>query len=274
MKTEKCMLLLFITLLIIANPVFALKNPAAVYCKELGYEYIIETWIDGGQIGLCKLPNNQTVDAWAFLSGKVAKEYSYCKKHNYEIKTVENKDTCSSVYSSECAVCVMKDGREVEVTKLMNLSFEEGVCGDGICAVGEDFKICPEDCPSGGEDGYCDGVLDHICDQDCEMEEDPDCNPKYLCGNGICEPNENSRSCMTDCPSGGKDNYCDAFKDGICDPDCITEEDPDCEKKTPRIPIKPIEKGISNFYVMIGIILVLVIGLLLILIVLKKKGKK
>ncbi|PIU29620.1 hypothetical protein COT07_04995 [Candidatus Woesearchaeota archaeon CG07_land_8_20_14_0_80_44_23] len=35
-------------------------------------------------------------------------------------------------------------------------------------------------------------------------------------------------SCPQDCPSGGKDGYCDGVKDGICDPDCQKNQDPDC----------------------------------------------
>ena len=260
-------LFIFLAVTFLSTPVFGLKNPAAVYCEALGYEYVIETWINGGQIGICKLPNNERVDAWAFLRGKVAQEYSYCKEKGYGIKSIKDKDVCSSIYSSTCAVCVLKDGKEVEVTELMNLSFEEGVCGDKICAIGEDFETCPEDCPSGGEDGYCDGILDGVCDQDCKTEEDPDCNTKYICGNDICEPNENSRSCAIDCIFGGKDDYCDAFKDGICDPDCEKGLDPDCEK------VK--EEGGQNFYIILGIVLILVIGLvILISIFLKKKRRK
>lgn len=52
--------------------------------------------------------------------------------------------------------------------------------------------------------------------------------------NGQCEPcegidcavSENSASC-NDCPSGGKDLYCDLKRDSICDPDCVGM-DADC----------------------------------------------
>ncbi len=45
---------------------------------------------------------------------------------------------------------------------------------------------------------------------------------------GTCHTEENYYNCPDDCPSGGKDGYCDKVKDGICDPDCAPGEDPDC----------------------------------------------
>lgn len=178
MKSRTWILLIVMLLLFVCiNSVSALHNPSAVYCKELGYEYTIATTPDGGQRGLCVLPDGQIVDAWDFLEGKVGQEYSYCKKEGYEMKTVIDNEKCSYIFSSECALCILPDGTEVEVAELMNLSFIESVCGDGTCGLPENFETCPEDCPSGSSDAYCDGVADGICDPDCEEtgEYDPDC---------------------------------------------------------------------------------------------------
>jgi hypothetical protein len=49
-----------------------------------------------------------------------------------------------------------------------------------------------------------------------------------VCGNGICEEGENYLTCRKDCPSGGRDGYCDGVRDRICDPDCFEGDDPDC----------------------------------------------
>ena len=38
----------------------AMVNPAAVYCVELGYEYQIAEQEDGGQNGVCLLPDGTT----------------------------------------------------------------------------------------------------------------------------------------------------------------------------------------------------------------------
>lgn len=48
-------------------------------------------------------------------------------------------------------------------------------------------------------------------------------------GNGICENNENTRTCPQDCPSGLEDGYCDKASDNKCDPDCSVYEDIDCK---------------------------------------------
>lgn len=178
----------------------ALKNPSAVYCEEMGYELVIEE-TEAGQTGVCKFSETESCNAWEFLTGKCGGEHSYCKKEGYELKTVSDSEKCSTIpFSPECAVCVLENGEEVEVTKLMELSFEEGVCGDGKCVLGESYENCPQDCPSGGEDGYCDKEKDGICDPDCKAEEDIDCVKKIVCGNDICEKGETHENCSQDCP--------------------------------------------------------------------------
>lgn len=56
------------------------------------------------------------------------------------------------------------------------------LCGNGYCDEKyEDYRYCPEDCPSGSEDGYCDAVEDDICDPNCVKsvnKKDPDCKKK------------------------------------------------------------------------------------------------
>ena len=115
----------------------------------------------------------------------------------------------------------------------------KGQCGNHICNARENYANCPKDCPSGGRDGYCDKKKDGRCDPDCKPGLDPDCRISS-CGDGKCESltdltdrhkGENYKSCKRDCPSGGKDGYCDKVKDGRCDPDCKKREDPDCLAK-------------------------------------------
>lgn len=62
---------------IFVMPANALLNPAAVYCEALGYNYTIQS-TEHGERGLCQLSNGDVVDAWEFLQGKVAQNYSYC----------------------------------------------------------------------------------------------------------------------------------------------------------------------------------------------------
>jgi putative hemolysin len=107
---------------IVNAPAMAIANPSAVYCEALGYKYVVESTPEGAR-GLCQMPNGETVSAWQFLKGKVAQEYSYCQQKGYQIKTVKDRKTCSRFGLEECAVCVLEDGTEVEVTELMGLDF-------------------------------------------------------------------------------------------------------------------------------------------------------
>jgi hypothetical protein len=107
----------------------------------------------------------------------------------------------------------------------------------------ENALTCPQDCQPDKTDNMCNPIRDRICDPDCSAGQDPDCtsttttiapaptttNPAALCPNKICDkPEENHKTCPKDCPSGGKDSYCDKVNDGICDSDCDAGEDPDC----------------------------------------------
>jgi putative hemolysin len=167
--------IIILIMILLVGGVYAIKNPSAVYCEEMGYEFVVNN-TEEGDVGICILPNGSSVGAWNFLKGKVAKEYSYCEKQGYVLKTIEDSEKCSSIFSYDCAVCVKEDGEEIEVTKLMNLSYNEGVCGDDYCfELEESYETCPQDCPFNQKDGYCDMIPDGICDPDCSPEEDIDC---------------------------------------------------------------------------------------------------
>ena len=167
--------LVFLLIGMTYDPALALRNPAAVYCEAMGYEYMIFYEKQGAR-GACNLPRNP-VDAWDFLKGKVGQVYSYCSSEGYGIRTVAEPEKCSRIFSDECAVCLLTDGSEVEVTAMMALTFAETTCGDGSCGTPENYSSCPEDCPPGGWDDYCDGLDDGTCDPDCleTKAHDPDC---------------------------------------------------------------------------------------------------
>lgn len=167
------LLVFFLLLMLLTTRSFAMVDPSAAYCTALGYDFIVESTAEGER-GLCQLPNGETVDAWQFLQGEVAPEFSYCPREGYELKVVYDEQVCSRFMTDCCAVCVLEDGSEVEVTELMGLTFEETRCGDGTCGMPENYSACPEDCPSGSSDAYCDGVRDGIVDPDCPEGYDPD----------------------------------------------------------------------------------------------------
>jgi putative hemolysin len=155
--------LLPLSLFVIPSVCDAVRNPAAVYCTAMGYEYVTEE-TEYGPMEVCVLPDGQRVDAHGFVSGMVALDWSYCAQNGLEAKHVETSETCRG-----CLVCVLEDGSEVEVKRLMGLRLEETTCGDGTCGIPENFETCPVDCPSGGWDGLCDSLLDGIIDPDCEQ---------------------------------------------------------------------------------------------------------
>jgi putative hemolysin len=148
-------------------PAAAMLNPSAVYCTASGYTYETVKRSTGSEYGVCHLPDNTYVDAWEFLRGRVGQQFNYCLRMGYQSKTSTDPATCAAVWDNTCTVCVLSDKREVEVTRLMNLSFAETTCGDGMCGITENFKNCPADCPQSGPDDYCEGKFDLTCDPDC-----------------------------------------------------------------------------------------------------------
>ena len=99
----------------------ALGNPAAVYCDELGYEYIIETTSEG-DVGYCLVDGNK-FPGWDFYLGKVGKEYSYCVSQGYDITTLQGS---GSSFAPEYAFCVdttlsSREFKGISQEELMNI---------------------------------------------------------------------------------------------------------------------------------------------------------
>jgi len=113
-------LLILIVFFLVLSPsiVFAIPNPAAVYCEELGHDYrTVRT--PRGEYGVCILPNKKVCEGWEFFKGKCGKEHSYCAKNGFGIKTATDG---KNPFSSEYAVCIHKGKRIGPATHLMNLT--------------------------------------------------------------------------------------------------------------------------------------------------------
>ena len=110
---------IFILLLFLSVNVKALANPAAVYCKELGYEYKVVENVHG-QEGICSFPDsgNEKCDEWDFFKGKCGKEHSYCALKGYELKTENGESVCVFEEDSEI--------KEIPAKKLMKLEEKMG----------------------------------------------------------------------------------------------------------------------------------------------------
>lgn len=97
--------------------IVAINNPSAVYCEELGYDFISEK-TSSGDVGFCLVEGNK-FNAWDFFYGKVGQEYSYCASIGLETKTVANSD---GSFSSEYANCINQTNGEEELQEeLMEL---------------------------------------------------------------------------------------------------------------------------------------------------------
>jgi len=107
-------------------------NTAAVYCEKMGYKYQIDYDSNGNQQGICILPDSSKVDAWDFYKGKVKKEYSYCDRNGYSMKT---KMIQEKGFTIECPYCVDDRGNnkgfeEIPMMKLMELNGEPMIIND------------------------------------------------------------------------------------------------------------------------------------------------
>lgn len=90
-------------------------NPAAVYCKELGYNYQITS----DQKGICTFPDKTQCDAWEFLQGICGKEFSYCEQNGMITQT---KSDGQNPYTQTYSVCVNSEKSEIgSVVELTNL---------------------------------------------------------------------------------------------------------------------------------------------------------
>ncbi|MBD3312682.1 hypothetical protein GF352_04490 [archaeon] len=104
MRNKTLLLIILLTI----NTSLSLKNPSAVYCEELGYDY---------KDGYCYVSEKIRFDSWDFFKGKVGQGYSYCSKKGLSTQTLSDG---KNPFSKEYAVCV--DNKEKKpVTEMMKI---------------------------------------------------------------------------------------------------------------------------------------------------------
>lgn len=109
-----------------------MRNPAAVYCEEMGYEYKVVKTKDGER-GICVLPNGNEVDAWAFYRGECGKNFSYCAKKGWSVAPVTKRDS----FATNCTTCLLPDGSSKTVSELLNLSQKCTIKAESFSNVGD-----------------------------------------------------------------------------------------------------------------------------------------
>lgn len=122
MKYEKTIIImavifLFTPLLSVSAVETGVRNPAAAYCVDLGYEYDIKK-SPAGEYGVCVFPDGSEANEWKFFAGQEKREYNFCTRSGYGTKTVSD-ERCIS--TNKCALCILEDGTEEEVAGLMGL---------------------------------------------------------------------------------------------------------------------------------------------------------
>jgi putative hemolysin len=111
----------------LSKEVLTLKNPAAVYCAQLGYKHEIVTSAKGAQRGICRLPEGSTCGEWDFLSGTCGPQYSLCAREGLETLTLTDG---RNPFSAEYAVCTDSEGNIIgSVTDMMDLA---GLSGGSV----------------------------------------------------------------------------------------------------------------------------------------------
>jgi putative hemolysin len=63
------------------TPRVALANPASQHCIEIGGTRRNETGPDGGQVGICTLPDGRECDEWSLFRGTCGKDESEPAAH-------------------------------------------------------------------------------------------------------------------------------------------------------------------------------------------------
>ena len=121
---------------------FGMANPAATYCKDLGYEYRIIKAEDGER-GVCVLPDGLECGDWDFLAAKCGQAYSYCALQGYGVRTAADGQ---DAFSPEYAVCVDADGQDIgSVSTLSQLGVKATGCGGEVNELREQVEIMEVD---------------------------------------------------------------------------------------------------------------------------------
>ena len=113
----------------------SMPNPAAVYCKDLGYKYEIKD-------GVCIFPDGSECDGWAFYRGECGKKWQKenkekCAKEGEQV----NRNPLLGPTNRKCCFGLT----EIRVSKSYSICVN---CGDNLCKWPENEFNCPSDCKS------------------------------------------------------------------------------------------------------------------------------
>ncbi|UCG56500.1 MAG: DUF333 domain-containing protein [Phycisphaerales bacterium] len=133
-----------------AQIVWAIPNPAAVYCTELGYDCQTRTDEHGNQYGVCVFPDGSECEQWAFYRKCYSGDAS--ADCHWPCEELPCKRAGESVLIGECCaglVTIQPAGTyDIDCNDLAMIGwvFLCSDCGNGTCESWESKCNCPEDC--------------------------------------------------------------------------------------------------------------------------------
>jgi putative hemolysin len=91
-----------------------MRNPSAVYCNEMGYEFVVLK-ATGGERGICVMPDGEECDSWAFYSGECGQDYSYCTRNGLAVSAIKKGDSLAK----ECTTSNWVENPQLQRRQLM-----------------------------------------------------------------------------------------------------------------------------------------------------------
>jgi len=95
-----------------------MRNPAAVYCESLGYQFQVIKNSDG-ESGTCTFADGTSCEAWAFLEGSCGASYNACAARGFETQVVADG---LNGFTQSYAVCTSQGQPVQAATILTDLS--------------------------------------------------------------------------------------------------------------------------------------------------------
>lgn len=141
---------LWMVLVLLGGPAGAIPDPSAVYCSELGYEYVIRTDEYGSQYGACVFPDGSECSAWAYFSKCYLESPS--DDCEWPCQELPCKEAGEMLYIGECceglsriraAITYDDDCNDVGIGGPGSICSD---CGNGRCESWESKCNCPIDC--------------------------------------------------------------------------------------------------------------------------------
>ena len=215
---KKRLIVLGILVTVLAISAWGLRNPSAVYCSQLGYEYITKQTPEG-DVGACKFSDGTDCEGWDFLQGACGMQHSYCSQKGYQQRTGTGTDCGSTDPTATCLLCIMQNGSAVEVGNAMNLYSK--LDDMPVISVPEttstitETTATKESTTTTEEESVTTIETVETTEPTPTTEETTTLPteattttiPEIVCGNSVCDPSENFDSCSKDCskPTGPVD---------------------------------------------------------------------